>query len=183
MNIVNQGHKIRYRENSNDEVYTHPALVKHLLKQIKLKKNDLVLDPSAGNGIFYNLFPKYVKKDWCEINKGKDFLKYNKDVDWIISNPPYSILNDFLQKSCDVANVGFAYLIGSYAITPKRLELIEKKGFFLTDMHILKVSEWFGNSCLVIFKKSKNKPKVNITFSRKVWKAFDNKQKLLGDFK
>jgi hypothetical protein len=94
-------------------------------------------------------------------------------ADWIISNPPFSCMNEWLEKSCDVATTGFAYLIGSYSITPKRLELIESKGFYLTRLHFFKVGAWFGTQAFVIFEKREAKPSVQITYSRKVYKAID----------
>ena len=42
--------------------------------------------------------------DWCEISEGKDFFDYNGKVDWIITNPPYSIFDDFLDKAFEVAD-------------------------------------------------------------------------------
>lgn len=64
--------------------------------------NGKCLDPAAGNNIFYDLLLQ--PKDWCEINKEKDFLDYNEKADWIITNPLYSIYNFFLKKYFEVAD-------------------------------------------------------------------------------
>ena len=53
-----------------------------------------ILEPCKGTGNFYNNFN--INKDYCEISEGIDFLKYNKQVDWIITNPPFSIFDLFL---------------------------------------------------------------------------------------
>ena len=60
------------------------------------------LEPCRGEGAFFQFFPG--QKDWCEIKEGKDFFNYHRKVNWIITNPPYSIYNDFLQHCFDLAN-------------------------------------------------------------------------------
>lgn len=62
-----------------------------------------ILDPSAGTNVFYNKF-KNKKKYRCEISDGIDFFDWNKKVNWIITNPPYSIYDLFLQKAFNIAN-------------------------------------------------------------------------------
>ena len=62
----------------------------------------LVLEPCRGSGNIYNNLPG--QKEWCEVSEGVDFFNYNKRVDWIITNPPYSIYDKFLLKSLEVAD-------------------------------------------------------------------------------
>lgn len=61
-----------------------------------------MLEPCRGTGNIYNLMGK--DKDWCEITEGKDFLTYEGKVDWVITNPPYSIFDVFLQKCFEIAD-------------------------------------------------------------------------------
>ena len=61
-----------------------------------------ILEPCKGSGIFYDLFKE--PKDWCEIDQGRDFFEYTDRVDWIITNPPYSIFDLFLEKCLEVAD-------------------------------------------------------------------------------
>lgn len=70
----------------------------------------LCLDPCYGDGAFYRAFPAGVEKDWCEIERGRDFFHYRRPVDWIIGNPPYSILRPWLQHSFSLAD-DIVYLI------------------------------------------------------------------------
>lgn len=67
-----------------------------------------ILEPCAGDGVFLKYLPK--DTEWCEIEKGKDFFAWNEQVDWIIGNPPYSIFNNWLRHSFDVAK-NIVYLI------------------------------------------------------------------------
>lgn len=60
-----------------------------------------ILEPARGTGNIFNLMDE--PKDWCEITEGRDFLKYNKKVDWIITNPPYSIYDNFLEHCFEIS--------------------------------------------------------------------------------
>ena len=66
-----------------------------------------ILDPCRGNGAFADLMPGC---DWCEIRQGRDFYAWREQVDWIVSNPPYSVFSDFLRHSMTVAE-NIVYLI------------------------------------------------------------------------
>jgi len=62
----------------------------------------LILEPCRGIGNIYNELPE--PKDWCEIIEGRDFFDYQTKVDWIITNPPYSIYDRFLEHCFKVAD-------------------------------------------------------------------------------
>ena len=55
--------------------YTPKDITKELIKDIKFNKNDFTLEPCMGDGSFYDLIP--YKKDWAEIDKGRDVFEYN----------------------------------------------------------------------------------------------------------
>jgi hypothetical protein len=70
-----------------DNVETSPALAKQIVDYFQPR--GLCLDPCRGPGrAFYDALPK--PRDWCEIREGRDFLRYKRKVDWIITNPPWS---------------------------------------------------------------------------------------------
>ena len=93
---------------ANDVVMTPLATAETIMNYFK--PQGTILEPCKGTGIFYNLMdPKL--RDWCEIEdqflngeKPRDFLKYNGKVNWIITNPPFSIFDAFLEKSFEVAD-------------------------------------------------------------------------------
>jgi hypothetical protein len=87
-----------------DIVYTPDRISKFIIEW--LMPSGKCLDPCKGDGAFYRYLPQGA--EYCEINEGTDFLLYNKKVDWIIGNPPYSIFEDFLKKSFEISdNVSF----------------------------------------------------------------------------
>lgn len=63
-----------------------------------------VLEPCAGPGLSGGFISHPSITDWCEIHEGRDFYDYHEKVDWIITNPPYSILSQFLEHSFEIAD-------------------------------------------------------------------------------
>lgn len=83
-----------------DVVYTPRNISKGIINH--LQPSGLCLDPCKGDGAFFDFLP--FGSEYCELQEGTDFLHYNKKVDWIIGNPPYSIFLEFLQHSFNIAN-------------------------------------------------------------------------------
>jgi hypothetical protein len=89
------------------------------------KPSGKTLEPARGTGNFY----KFLKGDWCEIDEGRDFFNYNKKVDWIITNPPYSIYDEFLLHSFEIAdNIVFLVPLAKAFKSQKIQKAIEKYG-------------------------------------------------------
>jgi len=138
--------------------YTKPEMAKDLLKFIQFEKGDVVLDAGSGkNKVWYKHLPDFVSKFECEIEDGCDFLKWSKEVDWVIGNPPYSMFWEFMQKSIEISRKGIAYLLSIRAfnsLTPNRLDKIKDKGFYVNKIHIVMDKRWFGRYYFVLFTKN-----------------------------
>lgn len=146
-------HSIKHRENPNDEFMTPPYLAKKLYEWVNPAGR--VLDSAYGTGNFtFDL-------STC------DFFDWDEKVDWIVTNPPYSKIDKYLEHSCEIADKGFAYLLGLHNLTPKRIEACEKQGFYITRIHLCKVFKWFGISAMVVWEKN-GKPIID--YDRKVWR-------------
>ena len=91
--------------NSDDVVMTPRDVALDVVHHFR--PSGLILDPCRGSGAFADAMPG---SDWCELAEGRDFYNWRKPVDWIISNPPYSIFADFLRHSFTVAE-HIVYLI------------------------------------------------------------------------
>ena len=109
-----------------DKYYTKPEVVNLCLKLIKkyiqIKPDDLIIEPSAGNGsfisgikslsnncIFYDLEPEnleIIKQDFLTGNYNDLSTMYNNIH--IIGNPPFgrqsSLAIKFIRKSCEFCN-------------------------------------------------------------------------------
>ncbi|MHB1051380.1 MAG: hypothetical protein ACYC09_14975, partial [Bacteroidota bacterium] len=59
------------------------------------------LDPCKGDGAFLKHMP--TGTDFCELKDDKDFFNWTEQVDWIVSNPPYSIWKEWMAHSFTVA--------------------------------------------------------------------------------
>jgi type I restriction-modification system DNA methylase subunit len=148
-------HNIKHRDKPNNEFYTPRKLAEKLFYKIDTKGCS-VLDSAFGNGNFY-----------FRGDTTTDFFSVKKQYDWIISNPPYSLLDKWLEHSCKISKKGFAYLLGLHNLTPKRIEKCEKEGFYITKLFLCKVFKWFGISAFVIWEKDK---KGIIEYDRIVWR-------------
>ena len=137
----------------NDVVYTPKPVALKMISMCNITPEMTVLDCSRGGGVFYDNLPP-CKKDWCEITDGKDFFEYNERVDLIISNPPYSLWNKWLQKTMELTD-RFCYVMGNFNMTDSRIRDIHNKGFGITQLHLVKIDWWFGSTYLVVFEKGK----------------------------
>lgn len=140
--------------------YTNPEMVKYLLDIVNINQNVSVLDCGSGkNKIWYNLLPNKEKYE-CEIEDGVDFIKdWDKKVDWCIGNPPFHIGWQFIEKSLEIANFGIAFLgnINFFnSLTPKRIILMQEKGFYLQRIEVVADKRWFGRYYFLIWTKEKN---------------------------
>lgn len=166
MGISKSGNNIRLRSLPNDVIFTPEGLALDLINEIGFTSKDYLLDPFKGEGAFFNQFGTN-KKEWCEINEGRDFFKRCEieKADWIISNPPFSLITPILQKSMKCCKIGFGYIMPSYALTYPRILMCEKEGFRLSKIVYFKnPKEWgFGFQChFVIFQRTDFLPEITI---------------------
>ena len=99
-----------------DVVYTRESIAVKIIKW--LQPTGKCLDPCLGDGVFYKNLPS--GSDWCEIKKGKDFFDYDKKVDWIIGNPPYSIFLDWLEHSFNISK-NVAYILPTNKVFQRKI--------------------------------------------------------------
>lgn len=72
--------------------------------------------------------------DWCEIAEGKDFLKHGGRYDWIVTNPPWSKIRPFLQKSMELSdNIVFLCLVNAFFMKA-RLRDMKEHGFGIKEI-------------------------------------------------
>ena len=142
-----------------DVKYSTPrALVKDMINAMNdyWKSGDSALDPCAGDKRFYNEFPDFLTKDYCELDEGKDVYQYDKQVDWIVGNPPFSKLRKRWVQSFKVAKKGIFYI--QPLTTPCNRPLVESSdkgwfydnGFYVEKIWLTTVKEWFGFPVLLM---------------------------------
>ena len=113
------------KRNTIDKYYTKKSVVEICLQQFKkhiiIKDNDIIIEPSAGNGsfinniksisnnyIFYDIQPEnneIIKQDFIQLDS-ENFKQY--DNIHIIGNPPFgrqsTLAIKFIKKSCEFSN-------------------------------------------------------------------------------
>jgi len=110
---------------ASDSVMTKKETAKFIYGWYKPKGT--ILEPAAGKNVFFDLFnqPKYR----CEIEDGIDFFKWNKKVDWIMTNPPYSIYDNFLEHCFMVAdNIVLFVPVAKALKSNKIMQMVEQYG-------------------------------------------------------
>lgn len=142
--------------NANDKVYTNELVAKYIIKSLPINDGDVILEPCRGKGAFYNNFPNNCIKEYCELDEGKDFFEYNKKVDWIITNPPYSIFDAFVQHCFEISdNVVILSPLSKIVSSLGRIELFNKFGN-VVKIEIIGASKCgfgFGFPCCSIYLK------------------------------
>lgn len=146
----------------HDKVKTPDNIAKKIMEWIdkEIVGYPLVLDASMGEGAFYFNFNNRYHRDWCEIDKGRDFFQYLGKVDWIITNPPYSIFDAFLEHSFEISdNVVFLCPLSKIVSSMGRIRKYKKYGG-IPKILIISASKCgfpFGFPCCAVwFKKGYN---------------------------
>ena len=103
------------RKSKNDDFETPYSITHQLLENEKFFYGKTVDEPACGNNSIVRILKKAFNP--CnvfssDINKGKDFLKQPSRIkpDYIITNPPYSLWDEFVKKAKEVAKEKFAFL-------------------------------------------------------------------------
>jgi len=165
-------HNIKHRKYSNDKFYTPESLVKiHLEKFKDIPNSSVIFEPFYGEGVYYNemckMFPN-CNVVYTEIDKGLDFFEYKEKADYIISNPPYSVIDKVLTHSVSLKPKIISYLIGFHNLTARRVEYMNNNGYYITDFHLTKVMAWYGMSLIITFSNTATENIISI--DRKVHK-------------
>lgn len=93
-------------ERRDYDVYETPEwAVKALLDVLPINQEWTYMEPCRASGRFYSHMP--IGSAWGEIREGVDYLNtvYPHHVDCIISNPPYSLAQEFVTKALEDADV------------------------------------------------------------------------------
>jgi len=165
--------EIKHRKSPNDVWSTPPDLAKKLISYVPIKKQDFVCDAFAGkvgNQPFFENYPASWKNSWLEIEEGRNAFNSNMLHDWIITNPPFSIITRVLEYSSWSCKKGFAYILPNLSLTNKRIQLMESRGFYITKMVSFDNPKEWGNlgfpHMFVIWEKRHKSKKLFISIKR-----------------
>lgn len=140
---------------SNDEVQTPLWLAESIVDHFA-PSGDL-LEPCRGDGHFMMAMRGYAFRTvdrvaditWMEIKDGRDFLSpslVKHKCDWIITNPPWSLIRPFLQRSMEIAdNVVFLMTV-NHCWTKARVRDVKQAGFGLKEILLRDMPKEFPQS-------------------------------------
>ena len=146
----------------NDIIFTPSDLAKKIIDHFKPSGD--ILDPSSGNGAFLNQMPG---ADWCEISKGRDFFDYTKHVDWIVTNPPWSKLREFLHHGYEIADNVVYLMTINHVFTKARLRDMRAHGFGIKEIFCFDTPPNFpgsGFQCGAVHFAKDYDGKISLTF-------------------
>ena len=155
----------KYFEEHKTLMFTPEDISKDIISNLDIKKTDKVLEPFKGEGSFYNQLPE-CQKLYCEKDDNINFFDWNDKVNLIVSNPPFKILVDdepknglipIIEHSITIADK-FGYLVNHNlfnALTVRRLNLWNDKGFNITYIKVYEIKKWFGRWFFILFEKNK----------------------------
>ena len=112
-------------QRKKSDFYETPySMTSHLLEVEDFNKSLTVCEPACGDGAIV----KILEKKWDNVvayDIEKNFLWETKNYDYIITNPPFSLAYEFVQKAKQIATEKFAFLLPlSYLHGKKRYDNI-----------------------------------------------------------
>ena len=120
------GGNTAYKRNASDYYPTPPDATQALLDFLKLQQGTKIWEPACGEGHMVEVLRgNGLDVVGTDINLGVDFLTANipDGTEWIITNPPFSLAEQFIRK-CAEHGVPFAMLLKSqYWHAAKRVAL------------------------------------------------------------
>lgn len=147
---------------------TPVELARDLIPLLPIVPTDRLYEPFRGEGAFYDSFPEENPKHWTEITEGRDYETDTTDYDWVITNPPFCLMSNgkkvnsfwfLLDYFSQRAKKGIAFLANDRcfsSLTPKRIKLLEDRGWSITKMIVSSVKKWRGRYYLFVIEKKES---------------------------
>lgn len=129
---ISGGNSARGRRRS-DLYPTPPEVTVALLRFLNLPKETKIWEPAAGDGDMAKaMWDCGMLVDETDIRSGQDFLTIWRpndseyDYDWIITNPPFSLAEEFIRHASELQRPFAMLLKAQYWHAAKRMALFEE---------------------------------------------------------
>ena len=124
---------------------TPPEVTEALISILDIPENSLIWEPACGGGAIVDVLRhRGYRCIGTDISQGQDYLtaEMPQGIDWIITNPPFKLAEDFIKRSWN-HNKPFALLLKSqYWHAAKRYKLFQE----CTPSHIYPLT-WRPDFC------------------------------------
>lgn len=127
------------KRKKSDFYETPYSITEQFLEREKVEQTWSILEPALGKGAIVKILKKYYTNvNFYDFDKGEDFLEKTECYDFIITNPPFSLAYEFIQKSKEIVNYKFALLLPlSYLHGKKRFDTVySDKKFPLSHIYV-----------------------------------------------
>jgi hypothetical protein len=110
-----------------DAYQTPPEVVEAMMREIVWGRSPTIMEPCAGQGNIVRVLHEYLPDaeiTEMDIQRGQDFLKadIHERYDFIVTNPPFMLAKEFVDKSLRVANCVVMLLRLGFLAGQKRRE-------------------------------------------------------------
>ena len=130
----------RGQRRKSDCYQTHYSMTEQLLENEPFVYTRMALEPACGLGTITRILNKHFKNTLSfDIQIRSDFMDWYTKVDYIITNPPFSLAFEFIQKAKKIAMEKFAMLLPlSYLHGQKRYEskIFADSSYPLTKVYV-----------------------------------------------
>lgn len=118
------GNNLGQRKES--DLYQTPySITRQLFDRERFDQRSTILEPACGSGAMVREMRRSFYGTIVDYDSETDFLKEDRRFRYIVTNPPYSLSNEFILKAKKVATEKFAFLFPlSYLHGQKRFETI-----------------------------------------------------------
>ena len=138
--------------NESDFYPTSPEPIEKILSEIDFSLVSSFVEPCKADEAIYKQIP-LSQKDYAELREGKDYFDTNFNCDLIVTNPPFSLALEFLEKSLKEAKTVVYLLRLNFLGSQKRKEFWQKN----PPSHLFTLSE---RPCFSAFCKGNKKLKI-----------------------
>lgn len=145
------------KRQAQDFYPTPDYTVDSLLEYIQFSTIRSFLEPCKGDGAIFDKIPQVPVKHYCELSEDKDYFAFGADqkYDLIVTNPPYSQAQEFVEKSLSEART-VCYLLRLDFLgaqkrkewwnrigTPDKLLVLSKRPKFVNNKSDANEYGWF----------------------------------------
>ena len=101
----------RGQRKRSDFYETPYSITEHLFKNENFNTNLSICEPACGNGAIVKVLQKFWNGNITSYDADIDFLSETRQYDYIVTNPPFSLAMEFIEKAKRVAVNKFALLL------------------------------------------------------------------------
>ena len=128
----------RGQRKRSDFYETPYSITEHLFANENFNIDLNICEPACGNGAIVRVLNKFWNGNITSYDADVDFLTETKQYDYVVTNPPFSLAMEFIEKAKEVAVNKFALLLPlSYLHGKRRYDHVySDRNYGLKHVHV-----------------------------------------------